>query len=56
MSCGERRDMAEIGNPDPSQPEIDVIPSVLPVPEHFEIPAPQPERRHEPAEPEKVPA
>jgi hypothetical protein len=41
--------MTEIGLPDPLEPEIDVIPSVDPVPTPLELPAPAPTRpEHEP--------
>ena len=41
--------MTDIGLPDPLEPEIDVIPSVDPVPAPLELPVPAPARpEHEP--------
>ena len=44
-----------VGVPDPLEPEIEVIPTVEPIPGPIEIPAPAPEPEREP-EPEPVPA
>lgn len=45
--------MTEIGTPDPSAPEIEILPGTTPIPEPVEVPevAPAPVR-----EPAKIPA
>jgi hypothetical protein len=48
--------MTEIGTPDPVEPEIEILPRILPVPGPVEVPGTEPQRVEPAREPEKIPA
>jgi hypothetical protein len=48
--------MTEIGTPHPVDPEIEILPRIVPVPGPLEVPETVPERLDPVREPEKIPA
>jgi hypothetical protein len=48
--------MTELGTPDPVDPEIEILPRIVPLPGPVEVPEPAPQRQDPVREPEKVPA